>query len=201
VVNPRVRWLSAFGVKGLWLEGEMGHEWNANFKMSANAAGGWVGYRADNARWKPGGLYRYSYFSGDNPATGTYERFDPLLGGVQREWLQGVIMVKTMNNANVLTHRVEVSVKPKPGLELILDFYRMRAQYANNLGAFGRPIQTLKDPDLGYELTPTLQWSVVKNIFLQAVVSTKVPGKGFQMALPAPVRTWTTFQLSVYGGF
>ena len=69
-------------------------------------------------------------------------------------------MVKMMNNANLAAHRVEVSVKPRPGMEVAVDFYKFRARDLNNLGG-ARPFQTLgSSPDLGYEITPTLQWSV-----------------------------------------
>jgi hypothetical protein len=200
VVNPRLKWNSAFGVPGLWLEGEIGHEWHRDFAMSANAVGAWAGYHFASAPWRPAVLYRYAIFSGDNPATPTYERFDPLLGGVQRDWLQGMVMVKMMNNANIEAHRVEVSVKPRPGMELVVDVYKFRARELNNLGS-ARPLQTLLSPDLGYEITPTLQWSLTPNVFVQALASFMTPGQGMTLALPQPARTWSTFQLSLYAGF
>ena len=200
VVNPRVKWSTAFGVPGLWLEGEVGREWHADFDMAARAMGAWACYRFASAPWRPAVLYRYSIFSGDDPTTPTYERFDPLLGGVQRDWLQGLVMVKMMNNANLEAHRVEVSVKPRPGMELLVDVYKFRARELNNLGG-ARPLQALGSRDLGYEITPTLQWSVTPNMYIQALASFKAPGQGMALALPQPARTWSTFQLSLYGGF
>ena len=200
VVNPRGRWNSAFGVDGLWLEGEFAHEWHSQFDMSANGAGGWIGYAARQLPWRPSVLYRYSWFQGDDPATPAYERFDPLLGGVQRDWLQGLVMVKMMNNANLVTHRVEVSVKPRRGMDLAIDFYSFRAQQANNRGASARPFQSFTNLDLGYEVTPTLQWSVTPNIYIQALVSTKVPGAGMSGQLSGPSKPWTTCQFAVYAG-
>ena len=119
---------------------------------------------------------------------------------MQRDWLQGMVMVKMMNNANVEAHRVEVSVKPRPGMEVAVDFYKFRARELNNLGG-SRPFQSFLSPDLGYEITPTLQWSVTPNMFIQALASFKAPGQGMTLALPQPARTWSTFQLSLYGGF
>ena len=200
VVNPRVKWDRAFGVPGLWVEGEVGREWHADVDMSAYAYGAWAGYRFSHAPWRPAVLYRYSVFSGDDPATPTYERFDPLLGGVQRDWLQGMVMVKMANNANLEAHRIEASVRPRRGMELILDFYKFRAQQSNNLGG-ARPFQAWPSQDLGYEITPTLQWSITPNLFLQGLVSIKVPGRGMADALPLPARTWTTYQASLYAGF
>jgi hypothetical protein len=200
LVNPRARWNAAFGVPGLWVEGEFAHEWHSKFAMSANGAGGWVGYSWPKAAWRPSVLYRYSWFGGDDPGTGTYERFDPLLGGVQREWLQGLVMVKMMNNANVRAHRIEASVKPRRGMDLSVDFYSFRGQQANNLGASARPFQSFSDLDLGYEITPTLQWSLTPNLYMQALVSRRVPGPGFSNALTNQAKPWTTFQLAVYMG-
>ena len=200
VINPRVKWDGAFGVPGLWVEGEVGREWHADFDMSAYAYGTWAGYRFSKVAWKPSVLYRYSVYSGDDPATPTYERFDPLLGGVQRDWLQGMVMVKLANNANIEAHRFEAGVKPRPGMELLVDVYKFRARQSNNLGG-GRPFQTWPSADLGYEITPTLQWSITPNLFLQGLVSAKVPGAGMADALPIPARTWFTFQASLYAGF
>jgi hypothetical protein len=134
VVDSRARWTAAFGVKGLWLEGEWAHEWNVNFPMSANAGGAWIGYTFEDVKWRPAMLYRYGYMSGDNPNTPSYGRFDPLLGGVQRAWLQDLTMVKMYNNANLRTSRVEFSVKPKPQLELLIDYYHFTADQLNNRG-------------------------------------------------------------------
>jgi hypothetical protein len=200
VVNPRARWNGALGVPGLWVEGEFAHEWHSKFAMSANGAGGWVGYHWSKAPWRPTVFYRYSWFGGDTPGTAAYERFDPLLGGVQREWLQGLVMVKMMNNANVLAHRVEVSVRPRRGMDLSVDFYSFRAQQANNLGASARPFQSFGNLDLGYEITPTLQWSITPNVYVQSLVSRRVPGPGFSQALSGPAKAWTTFQLAFYAG-
>ena len=200
VFNPRARWNAAFGVPGLWIEGEFGHEWHSDFDMSANGAGAWAGYSFSKARWKPSVLYRYGWFQGDDPGTATYERFDPLLGGVQREWLQGLVTVKMMNNANIAAHRVEVSVKPRPGMDLAVDFYSYRAQQANNLGGTARPFQAYSSLDLGYEISPTLQWSITPNLYVQALVSTRVPGAGMKEPLTRPAKPWTTFQLALYAG-
>jgi hypothetical protein len=145
-------------------------------------------------------FYRYAVFSGDDPGTPAYERFDSLLGGVQRDWLQGMVMVKLANNANISTHRVEASVRPRPGMEVVLDAYWFRARESNNLGG-ARPFQSWPSRDLGYELTPTLQWSLTPNLFLQALVSVKLPGRGMADALPLPARAWTTYQASLYAGF
>jgi len=85
-------------------------------------------------------------------------------------------------------------------MEVIVDIYTFRARQSNNLGG-GRPFQAWPSRDLGYEITPTLQWSITPNLFLTSLVSVKVPGAGMTAALPAPARSWATFQASLYAGF
>jgi hypothetical protein len=196
-VNPRVRWNSAFQVPGLWLEAEWAHQWHTDFDMSADGGGVWVGYQHAGAAWKPAVLYRYAVFTGDDPATDTYERFDSLAGGVQRDWAQGLDMIKIAINRNMRTHRVEVSAKPFDGLELSVDYYYFTADTRNNLGG-QPPVATYGSGRLGQEITPTLQWMIGQTLYIQALATFLVPGPGLSQVLPEPTRTWKTFQLSFY---
>ncbi len=195
--NPRIRWTSAFNVTGLWLEAEWAHQWHDDFDMSADAAGAWIGYGFVGLDWRPAFLYRYAVFTGDDPSTGTYERFDSLTGGVQRDWAQGMDMVKIAVNRNLRTHRFEVSVKPLSGLDLSVDYYYFDADTLSNLGG-QRPVSTYGDEHLGQEITPTLQWMVNRNLYVQSLVSILIPGPGLKDVLPEPTRTWKTFQVSFY---
>jgi hypothetical protein len=136
-------------------------------------------------------------FTGDDPDTPTYERFDTLTGGVQRDWAQGLDMIKVGINRNMRTHRVEVSVKPREGLDLSVDYYHFTADTANNLGG-QRPVSTYGSGRLGQEITPTLQWMVGSKLYIQGLATFLVPGPGLSQVLPQPTRTWKTFQLSFY---
>ncbi len=196
-INPRVRWSSALRVPGLWLEGEWAHQWHSDLDMSADGGGAWIGYQHVPAAWKPAILYRYAVFTGDDPATATYERFDTLTGGVQRDWAQGLDMIKVAINRNMRTHRVEFSVKPQDGLELSVDYYHFTADTTNNLGG-QRPVSTYGSGRLGQEITPTLQWMVGTKLYIQALATFLVPGPGLSQVLPEPTRTWKTFQVSFY---
>lgn len=199
-VNPRIRWTSAFRVPGLWLEGEWAHQWHDDFDMSADAAGAWIGYNFVDAAWKPGFLYRYAVFTGDDPSTSTYERFDSLTGGVQRDWAQGMDMIKIVTNRNLRTHRFEASVKPLSGLDLSIDYFYFTADELNNLG--GQPaVSTYGDEYLGQEFTPTLQWMINRSLYVQSLLSIVIPGRGLEEVLPEPAHTWKTFQLSLYWFF
>lgn len=199
-VNPRVRWNSSFGVAGLWLEAEWAHQWHTDLDMAADGMGLWAGYTLGDVGWRPSVLYRYAVFTGDDPSTGTYERFDALTGGVQRDWAQGMDMIKMVINRNLRTHRIEFSIKPADGLDLSLDYYHFRADERNNLGG-QPPLATYASGHLGQEFTPTLQWMIGRHLYLQSFLSFVVPGPGLKDALPEPTRTWKTFQLACYGFF
>ena len=139
----------------------------------------------------------FEYLSGDDPDTETYERYDTLTGGVQRDWAQGMDMIKIAINRNLRTHRLEVSVKPASGLDLSIDYYYFMADTLNNLGG-QRAVSTYGDEHLGQEITPTLQWMVGESLFVQSFASFLIPGNGLRDVLPEPTRPWKTLQLSFY---
>lgn len=196
-VNPRVRWTSAFGVPGLWLEAEWAHQWSTSLDMSADGWGVWAGYAFTKTAGRPAALYRYSVLSGDDPSTATYERFDTMTGGVQRDWLHGMAMTQVARGRNLRVHRVELSVKPKPGLDLSVDMYDYRADTLNNLGG-QRALPTYASSHLGNEVTPTLQWMVNGNLYVQALATYLIPGPGLRDSLPAPTHVWQAYKLSLY---
>lgn len=199
-VNPRARWTSAFGVEGLWLEGEWAHQWSTSFDMSADGWGLWSGYAFTKAKGRPAALYRYSVFSGDDPDTATYERFDTMTGGVQRDWLLGMAMTQVARGRNLKVHRVELSVQPKPGMSLSVDLYDYSADTLNNLGG-QRALPAYASSHLGNEVTPTLQWSVNSNLYVQALATYLVPGAGIRDALPEKTHVWQAYKLSLYWFF
>jgi hypothetical protein len=116
---------------------------------------------------------------------------------VQRDWAQGLDMIKIAINRNLRTHRIEVSAKPLDGLELSVDYYHFTADTPNNLGG-QRPVSTYGAGRLGQEITPTLQWMVGEKLYIQGLATFLVPGPGLTQVLPEPTRTWKTFQLSFY---
>jgi hypothetical protein len=60
----------------------------------------------------------------------------------------------------------------------------------------------LSSRDLGNSITPTMQWSVTKNLFIQALVDIVFPGPGLANQLTTqPARPWTSWQLAGYMGF
>ena len=188
-------WRSAFGVPGLWLESELAHQSHERFDMSAWAGYGLVGYRANEMPWRPSLSYRYAEFTGDDPSTRRYERFDALLSTGLGIWLQGLNFGKLFSNSNLQTHRLQLNLTPREGLNLTFDWHILRAPELNNAG--GNPaLATLRSHDIGQEFTLSARWSITRQVYFQSFISTALPGRALRDI--GADRPWTTLQASIY---
>lgn len=186
---------NAFDLPGLWSEAELAHQSHEQFDMSAWAGYGLIGYRANELSFKPSISYRYARFSGDDPNTRRYERFDPLLSTGLGIWLQGLNFGKITSNSNLETHRVQANVNPQPGLNFTFDWHMLRAPELYNSG--GNPALTvLKSHDIGHEFTLSARWSVTSTVFFQSFISIAFPGQALRDV--GADRPWTTLQASLY---
>jgi hypothetical protein len=197
VINPHIRFLSLFGVDGLWAEAEYAYQFNSRFNMSANGGYIWVGYTAKNWSWRPTISYRFAGFSGDNPRTSAYERFDPLQAGGLSDWLQGLSLGKVFTNSNNFTHRVSLDVQPSESFSLSLTYFYRYANQLNNLGG-SRPLQVLESYELGQEVQLLARYFVSQNLLLQGLTSIAFPGTAIRRAVSEPAEPWFTFQVSAY---
>lgn len=182
---------------GLWIEGELAHQFNPDYAMNAWAGYGTIGYIARDRAWTPSISYRYSYFSGDDPATETFERFDPLLNTGLGIWLQGISFGKLTANSNLATHRVQLNVVPVETLNVTFDYHMLMAPQLNNLGA-NPALANLSSHDLGQEFTLSGRWALNRNLYLQAVASYALPGEALRNI--GADENWSTLQLSLYWG-
>jgi hypothetical protein len=195
-IAGHLKWTN-LGFDGLWIEGEAAHQSSPVFDMSAWAAYGTAGYIARSLPWTPSLSYRYAYFSGDDPNTPRYERFDPLLSTGLGIWLQGVSFGKLTSNSNLATHRIQFNVAPTERLNVTFDYYKLEAPELNNLGS-NPALATLTSHDLGQEISLSARWAINNKLFLQGVASHAMPGKALR-DLGAD-ENWSTFQLSLYWG-
>ncbi|GAA0307906.1 alginate export family protein [Rhodovulum strictum] len=181
-----------------WLEGEAYYQTNDDFAMSARAYYGTIGHIWKSVRWSPSISYRFASFSGDDPDTDSFERFDSMMSTGLGNWLQGVSFGKVYRNANLNTHRIQANLSPREGMNLTLTWHRLRADEINNIG--GNPaLSTLTSRDLGEEYTATLRWALDRNRYLQIVASHALPGKALKtIGADDP---WTTLQASLYISF
>lgn len=184
-------------VDGMFIEGEFGHEWNPDYAMSAWAGYGTLGYIARKLPWTPSISFRYSAFSGDDPDTRTYERWDPMLNTGLGIWLQGISFGKITANSNLATQRVQLNVVPVDQLNVTFDYHRLTALQLNNLGS-NPAISSLSSHDLGQEFTLTGRWAINRNLYLQGIASYALPGEALRdVGADDP---WSTLQLSLYWG-
>jgi hypothetical protein len=182
-------------VDGLFVEGELAHQFHDGEDVSAWAGYGTLGYIAREAGWSPSFSYRYAMFSGDNPDTVTFERFDAPLSTGLGIWLQGISFGKLFSNTNLVTHRVQVNVVPVETLNVTFEWHKLVADQLNNLGATPA-IATLQSTDIGNEVTLTGRWAINRKLYLQGVISAAMPGRALTDI--GADRTWSTVQLSLY---
>ena len=189
------------GGPGWFLGGEYAMQRNRNFDMDARA--GWmeVGYSLQQAKWSPTVSYRLAMFSGDDPATSTYERWDPMLsGGTGEQWVQGASHFKVVQDSNVIAHRIQARFRPSPKVELVPQLWAFYADQENNIG--GNPALTfLNGKDYGVEANLTVKWFVNRNTYVHGHVAYTVPGNATKAALGGNTKDWLSAMLFVRYAF
>ncbi len=185
-VDLRFAWAAPGNVPGPFFGGEIARQTNRNFSMDARAAYVEAGYTFADAAWTPSVGYRLSYFSGDDPATAAYERWDPLLsGGNGEQWVQGSNHFKVVQDSNVIAHRLQARMRPSPKIEIVPQLWAFYADSLNNIG--GNPALTfLGDSEYGYEANVTLKWFASRNLYVHGTVAYTVPGRAVDLALEDP---------------
>ena len=181
-----------------WLEGEAYTQSNDDYDMDAQAYYGTVGHVWGSFPLSPSISYRYASFSGDDPDSVTFERFDSMMSTGFGNWLQGMSFGKVYRNANLNTHRIQANVTPRQGMNLTFSWHQLRADELNNLGA-NPALSQLASRDLGDEYTLTLRWGINRNLYLQLVASHAIPGRAFKEI--GANKPWSTFQASLYASF
>lgn len=191
VLDARGYWLpQAIGLAGPFFKAEAAIQRNDANSFAMRAWGGYVegGWQFAEARWRPTLSYRLSAFSGDNPATPAYERWDPLLsGGTPEEWVQGVNHYKLFQDSNVVAQRLQARLQTSPRSELVSQLWYFRAQQTNNLGGV---LSTLAGRSLGWEVNVTGKYYPTRNLYLQAGMAATFPLSGVQDAVGNPLSPW-----------
>lgn len=176
---------NAPGQPGPFFGGEAAVQTHRDFDMFAVGAYGEAGYSFADAKWSPAISYRLGYFSGDDPDTETYERWDPLLsGGNGEQWVQGANHFKVVQDSNVIAHRVQARFRPLPQVELVPQLWLFQAEDQNNVG--GNPaLSTLTSGIYGYEANMTVKWFASRNWYVHGHVAYTIPGEAARDALDA----------------
>lgn len=174
----------------LFVKGEAALQRNNRFDMRATGLTAEVGYSFPEARWRPEVSYRVARFSGDDPATARFERWDPLLsGGNGEQWVQGINHFKLFQDSNLIAHRLQFRLRPSPKIELVPQLWAFRADSTTNLG--GNPaLSFLGGSDLGYEANLTVKWFLSKNTFVQGHIAATFPGYDVRAAAGGDLDPW-----------
>lgn len=200
--DVRFTWAPAApGTAGLFFGGEFAEQTNSNFPMRARAGHAELGYSFPQAPWSPSFSYRLGHFSGDDPATTRFERWDPLLsGGNGEQWVQGANMFKVVQNANSVTHRFQARLRPDRQVELVPQVWLFRADSRTNIG--GNPaLQSLSGRDYGAEVNMTAKWFISRTTYVHGHIAYTMPGKAIQDALQQDAGDWLSAMMFVRYAF
>lgn len=192
---------NGIGAAGPFFGGEYAVQSNRNFDMDARAGWAEVGYSFPQSRWSPTISYRYSHFTGDDPNTDTFERWDPMLsGGTGEQWVQGANHFKVVQNSNVIAHKVQARFRPSPKIELVPQLWAFRADSETNIG--GNPALSFLDgKEYGYEANVTAKWFVNRNTYVHGHVAYTWPGGATKNALGGDTKNWVSAMLFVRYAF
>lgn len=187
--DARLGSANLFGIDGLELFGE--HAWQTHHDVDWDASAYYLrtGYTLANAPWKPNLSYRYASFSGDNPATATYERFDAQLSSGLDTWVQGVNSKKVVSNSNLDSHRIRLNVVPRDDLSFTLDYFWLLADEAPGAS------------DYAQELNLGMRWAISKNLYFLGVAGIGFPGDNLRERAGGGLNDWTTVQTSLFINF
>jgi hypothetical protein len=188
-------------VAGLFFKGELGYETNSNFNMAAFAGYAEMGWSFAKHKGSPTLRYRYAYFSGDNPNTEQYERWDPLLtGGNGEEWVIGANHFKIVQNSNITVHQLQANIRPIPKIELVPQAIYMYASNNNNIG--GNPaLSTMAKKEYGTEFNITFKYFQSRRWYWHGHIAYTIPGAGVQDALGNSAKSWLSAMIFFRYGF
>lgn len=183
VVNLRI-FKNAVDADGLFFKAEGGYQWNPKADMSAFAFYGEVGWTFKNTATTPTISYRYAYFSGDDPNSKSYNRWDALYtGGTGEQWVQGVNMYKMVQNSNEQTHRIQATINPIRKMQVVGQLWLFYAPQTLNLG--GNPaLSVISSKFYGAEVNVTLKYFQSQNWYFHLAAGYTFPGSAIQNSMP-----------------
>jgi hypothetical protein len=191
VYDGRMRWQPNPSAAGPFVASEAAVERHDQIDMFALGWSTETGYAfADKFSWSPTVSYRYASFSGDDSSTSRFERWDPLLSGDNGErWVQGINHFKILQNSNLLTHRVQMRLRPSPKVELVPQLWFFSADETTNLG--GNPaFSLLNGTYLGSETNLTLKWFISPRVMLQTHVAATFPSGAAESTVGMDLDPW-----------
>lgn len=190
VYNLRLYGNQPAGKPGLYYKAEGGYQTNSHFKMRAYAWYTQLGWSFATTRGKPSLSYRFAYFSGDNPKTKAYERWDALYtGGNGEQWVQGSNMYKIVQNSNEMSHLLQLIYSPVPKLQTVTQLWSFIAPQTNNLG--GNPgLSVMNARYYGTELNLTVKYFHSRHWYFHLNTALTFPGNAIKNTIPGDTDNW-----------
>lgn len=184
VYNLRLYGNPPSGQPGWFYKTEGGYQTNQNFKMRAYAWYAQLGYNFATTTGRPALSYRFAYFSGDDPATQAYERWDALYtGGTGEQWVQGSNMYKIVQNSNEMTHLIQLIYTPVPKIQTVTQLWSFIAPQTNNLG--GNPaLSVMQSRYYGTELNLTVKYFHSRRWYFHLNTALTFPGGAIKEIVP-----------------
>jgi hypothetical protein len=202
VYDARVRWQPAPADRtGPFLAAEAALQRHDEIAMRANGAYGEAGWIFSDVPWTPTISYRYARFTGDDPATSRFERWDPLFsGGTGEQWVQGINHFKIFQDSNLIAHRLQGRLRPSPKIEIVPQAWLFEAQSKTNLG--GNPaLSFLDSKSLGHEFNVTGKYYASRRVLVQGSVAATFAGRAVEDAIDGRTRNWLSTMMFVRIGF
>jgi len=186
---------------GLYVAGDFAYQWKDSIAMRAFAYNAEVGHAFANLPFKPTLAYAFRSFSGDDPNTARFEKFDPLFyEGSPPLWASGSNGSFAFLNSNVLLHRISLALVVTPRDFVNVYYWHVRADQVNSPLQFGqsgrvevvggepRLVAGVPDPHLSDDFYVEYTRAVTQNVFLTTGVAASVPGRGLRDI--GGTRTW-----------
>jgi hypothetical protein len=201
------------GLPDAWLRGEFALERNPRIDMKAYAYYAEAGYRFATLRFLPTLSYGYATFSGDDPNTPQYERFDPLFyqyyGTGANSWSFGVNSAYAFRNANVNFNRLTLQLTTSERDTLSFQYIHTRANELATLilGPITQlPILAglnlnnvgLTDPNLADEIYADWTHTFKPNVQSTVWASLAFPGAGLRSLPNAQTEPWISAGVTIW---
>lgn len=192
-----------FSIPNAWVRGEFTFERNDRIDMRAHAFYAEAGYRFVQLPFTPALSYAYASFSGDDPATSRYERFDPLFyGNGLDNWWFGANGAFMFLNSNTSHHRATLQLVVTPKDFVKIQYIHTRANELFSPIQFGqltRPVLTsgglvlvngVANAHLADEIYA--EWAHIfnNNVSVALWGSAAMPGEGIERLPGVDATTW-----------
>ena len=199
------------GLENWTFTGDVALQRNDNIDLKSWAGRVTAGYSFKDVAWSPNLTVGYQTFSGDDPGTATYERFDPLYyQGSPSAWATGSKSASTFINSNVNALSVALRVQPTRQDTFTLRYAHIRANelgspiqfgQASRVDASGNIISGVTNAHLADDLFLEYSRIINRNTFLTAGVSVSFPGAGIDDVVGGSADPWTGGFINVFVNF